>query len=69
MSAVCWPTEHYFNDLMITHLGFPVVDLLGRVDEDIKSLNERCPFDWSTRKWLREPFPKELDLKLYRDFD
>jgi hypothetical protein len=68
MSAVCWPTDHFLNDLMITHLGFPVVNQLGRADEDIKSLAERCPFDWSTMKWLREPFPTELDLKLDRDY-
>jgi hypothetical protein len=69
MSAVCWPTEHFFNDLMITHLGFPVVNQLGQGDEDIKSLDERCPFDWATMKWCREPFPEELDLKLDRDFN
>jgi hypothetical protein len=69
MSAVCWPAEFFLNDLMITHLGFPVVNQLGQVDEDIKSLDERCPLDLSTMQWRREPFPEELDLKLHRNFD
>jgi rubredoxin len=68
LSAVCWPKEHFFHELMITHLGFPVVNRFGMSNDDIKSLEERCPFDWSTMEWLREPFPKELDLKLDRDF-
>lgn len=68
MSAVSWPKDHVLRDLMLTHLGFPVVNALGINDEDVESLEERCPFDWEKMKWLREPFPKEIDLKLDRDF-
>jgi hypothetical protein len=69
MSAVCWPNSHILTGLMITHLGFPVVNQSGIEDIDTESLNKRCPFDWTKMEWLCEPFPKELDLKLKRNFD
>jgi|GEM_PF-1121395 len=67
-SAVLWPTTHFFSELMLTHLGFPLVNMMGIQDADTNTLHERCPFDWTTRQWQKESFPPELDLKLPRDF-
>ena len=68
-SAVLWPSNHLLAHLMITNLGFPIVNELGINNKDIETLGERCPFDWSEMKWLKPEFPSELDLKLDRNFD
>ena len=50
-------------------LGLANGEPAGRDDADVGTLEERCPFDWSQMKWLKPPFPSELDLKLHRNFD
>ena len=69
MSAISWPKDHRLQDLIITNLGFPVVNAQGVNDSDLESLGDRSPFDWDTMKWLCEPFPAELDLGLDRDYN
>jgi hypothetical protein len=68
-SAILWHQRHLLAELMITHLGFPVVNTLGINNEDLQTLEARCPFDWENGKWLKNHFPPELDLKLQRKFD
>lgn len=68
-SAVLWPSSHLFTRLMLTQLGFPLVNGTGEQDADLASLAERCPFDWNRMEWDKAPFPAELDLKLQRNFD
>ncbi len=68
-SAIIWPIDHIFSKLMISQLGFPLVNSVGIDDSDLKSLQERCPFDWSNMKWKAPSFPSMLDLKLPRDFN
>lgn len=69
MSAVAWPREHLLSELMISHLGLPVVNVLGVNNADLETLSERCPFDWDKMQWLCEVYPEALDLKLPRSFD
>lgn len=69
MSAVAWPREHLLSQLMISQLGFPVVNALGMDDADLADLSERAPFDWDKMQWLCELYPEALDLKLPRSFD
>lgn len=69
ISSVFWKNDHLFQKLMVTHLGFPLVNLDGLADEDLKDLEERCPFDWDKMEWVVGPFPEALDLKLDRDYD
>lgn len=69
ISAVSFPITHLLNSLMVTHLGFPVVNQQGVDDEDLKSLGHRCPYDWDNKRWLKGPWPEELDLGLDREFD
>ena len=68
MSAVAWPANHLMQEFMVTNLGFPVVNEIGRQDHDVQSVVQRCPYDWNQMKWAIDPFPPELDLKLDRDF-
>lgn len=68
-SAVLWPERHFLTPLMVTTSGLPMVNPQGADDADVETLEERCPFDWSQMKWLKPPFPSELDLKLHRNFD
>lgn len=67
LSAVAWPREHLLSQLMISQLGFPVVNALGMDDADLADVSERAPFDWDNMQWLCEEFPAALDLKLKRD--
>lgn len=69
MSAVCWPSDHFLTDLIISNIGFPVVNKMGLNDLDLETLSDRCPFNWETMEWQCQPFPEKLDLKLYRNFD
>lgn len=69
LSAILWPAEHLFSELMISNIGMPLVNIQGIKDNDINSLGERCPFDWKEMKWLSPSFPETLDLKLERKFD
>lgn len=68
-SAVLWRKEHLLSKLMVSNLGFPIVNISGENDYDIKTLGERCPYDWEKMKWLKEEYPPELDLGLTRNFD
>lgn len=68
-SAVLWPINHILNSLMVTDIGMPMVNSLGIDDADIASLHDRCPFDWNEMKWIKDPFPSDLDLKLDRKYD
>jgi predicted O-methyltransferase YrrM len=68
-SAVLWPERHFLTPLMVTTSGLPMVNPLGADNTDVQTLEDRCPFDWNQMKWLKPPFPTELDLKLHRDFD
>jgi hypothetical protein len=58
-----------FYKFIISNIGLPVVNKEGLDDEDLFSLSERCPFDWEKMVWLKENFPKELDLGLERNFN
>jgi hypothetical protein len=69
LCAIGWPQTHLLGSLIMTNIGFPVVNATGRHDEDLQTLPERCPFDWDNMKWMKPAFPEELDLKLERDFD
>ncbi|MCB1538806.1 MAG: hypothetical protein H6865_06355 [Rhodospirillales bacterium] len=68
-SAVLWPQGHDFARLMVTQIGWPLVNPQGADDADLEDIGVRCPFDWESMRWLKDPFPPELDLKLARDFD
>jgi len=69
VSAVLWPKAHLLNELMVSHIGLPVVNLIGAGDSDMLSLTDRCPFDWGKMVWTKDRFPPELDLKLERRFE
>ena len=69
ITGILWKNDHILSELMITQLGFPLVNLQGIDNVDITSLDDRCPFDWGNMKWLVEEFPESLDLKLERDFE
>lgn len=68
-SAILWPKRHLLNSLMVTNLGLPLVNTEGVNNEDLTSLETRCPFDWDGGKWVKGNHPVELDLGLYRAFD
>ena len=68
-SAVLWPVEHVLSKQLVSNIGLPIVNELGADDSDVDTVEERCPFDWEEMKWLKDPFPAELDLKLPRDFE
>jgi hypothetical protein len=68
-SGILWNKNHVLSQLMITNLGFPIVNMNGINNMDIKTVEERCPFDWQNNKWLKDGFPIELDQKLKRKFD
>ena len=68
-SAVSWQHGSLLSKLMVTNIGFPIINKLGEDDVDLDSLNFRCPFDWDAMKWVKSPFPPDLDLKLERDFE
>lgn len=68
-SAVLWPERHFLTPMMVTTSGFPMVNPMGAENVDVATLEARCPFDWGQMKWLKPPFPPELDLKLQRDFE
>ncbi len=68
-SAILWPQEHLLTKLMLTNLGFPIVNMEGFADADLLSLNDRCPFNWDKMEWEKKEFPNELNLGLDRNFD
>jgi len=68
-SAVLWKNSHVLNKFIISNIGLPIVNKEGLEDEDVLSLNERCPYDWGKGVWLKEPFPEELNLGLERTFN
>lgn len=68
-SAVLWRNSHILNRLMVTNMGFPLVNKDGEYDSDIETLESRCPFDWERNAWVMGRYPAELDLGLERDFD
>jgi hypothetical protein len=69
LTAIAWSRDHVFSDLMISNLGFPLVNEQGISDADLESLNDRCAFDWEQMKWEDENiYPETLDLGLHRSF-
>lgn len=69
LTAIAWSRDHVLSELMISNLGFPLVNEKGIKNADLDSLSERCPFDWEHMKWENESMnPKTLDLGLYRSF-
>lgn len=67
VSAVLWHKSHILSKLMITNLGFPIVNLEGLDDKDLETVEERCPYDHENQKWLVDKF--ENTLKLERNYD
>lgn len=67
-TAICWSNSHILNKFMITSIGNPLVNSEGIDDEDINTLNERCPYDFQNNKWLKDEYPDSLNLGLKRDF-
>lgn len=63
-SAIIWPKSSPLEELMLTTEGLPLVNELGLEDEDLKSLDERCPFDWEKNEWMVKECPQSLDLGL-----
>ena len=67
LTSVSWSRRHIFTDLIVSNIGFPLVNGQGIGNADLESLPERCPFDWETMTWSNdELYPSELDLKLDR---
>ena len=62
ISGVGWRRSHILSRLMVTHLGFPLVNMEGVSDEDVESVRIRCPYN-----------PDSLEFKntlhLERSFD
>lgn len=69
ITGIHWQQDHLLSTLMVTQIGLPLVNLAGEDDEDLNSVEERCPFDWEENKWAIEEYPETLDLKLTRRFD
>jgi len=67
-TAICWHESHILNKYMITHLGFPLVNLSGIEDKDLETLEKRCPYDFKKNKWILDEYPESLDMKLERKF-
>jgi hypothetical protein len=68
-SAVAWLDTHVLTKHIVTNLGFPLVNLLGIDDKDIETVEERCPYNWEKMEWVKEAFPPELNLELYRKYE
>ena len=69
ITGVHWHNTHLLNELMVSQIGLPLVNLAGKHDQDLESVEQRCPFDWQENKWQLEEYPETLDLKLSRRFD
>jgi hypothetical protein len=68
ITGIFWSNSHIFSRMMLTHQGSPVVNIQGVNDDDLLSLEERCPYDWNNKKWILDEYPKSLDLKLDRRY-
>ena len=52
ISSVGYRRSHLLSRLMVTNIGFPLVNMEGISDEDVLSVRERCPYN-----------PDSLDFK------
>lgn len=68
ITGISWGQEHVLSKLMVTNLGFPLVNMAGENDLDLDSLEQRCGFNWETMQWdTNEEFPESLNLGLDRN--
>jgi hypothetical protein len=76
-TAISWGKDHLLAELMVSNQGFPLINSEGLNDLDLKTLEDRCPFDWVTMEWVERNlhpevdgcfFPPKLDLGLKRDY-
>ncbi len=67
ISGILWRHSHLFSQLLVTHLGMPVVTPDAIDDRDLESLPNRCPFDWARMKWLTESYDNVFPL--HRSFE
>lgn len=61
-TAICWPNSHILTKMIVSNLGFPLLNIEGQDDSDLFSLPERCRFDWENMKWIDVEFSKTLQL-------
>jgi hypothetical protein len=61
-TAICWPNSHILTKMIVTQLGFPLLNIEGQDDGDILSLPQRCRFDWEKMRWIDNEFSKTLQL-------
>jgi len=69
ITGILWNEQHLLSRLMVTHSGLPIVNQSGAYDDDLKDVEERCPFDWDSMTWGVEEYPDSLDLKLEKNFE
>ncbi len=58
ITSIGWRRNHIMNILMVTNIGFPLVNMQGIADEDIKTVRDRCPYSPDSIE-----FEKTLELK------
>jgi len=58
ITSIGWRRNHIMSRLMVTNIGFPLVNMEGITDEDIKSVRDRCPYSPDSLE-----FEKTLELK------
>ena len=70
ITTIAWHSTHFFNSMMLTNKGFPVVNQNGENDNDLITLKDRFPYDHQNKKWVKkERYPKILNQKLKRNYD
>ncbi len=78
-TAIAWGRDHLLARLMVSNLGFPLVNEDGLDNQDLATLGKRCPFDWDTMQWTERDlhrqledgafYPRALDLGLERGYN
>ena len=58
ITSIGWRKNHLLSRLMVTNIGFPLVNMEGISDEDVESVRDRCPYTPNSLD-----FEKTLELK------
>lgn len=70
ITTIAWHYTHFFNSMMLTSKGYPVVNPNGENDDDLITLKDRFPYDKKNKQWVKkEKYPKTLNQKLKRNYD
>lgn len=70
LTSISWHDDSPLTKMVVSNLGFPLVNPQGIDDADLETVEDRVPFDWENMKWgTDEEFPEALDLGLERGYD